>query len=275
MTDVLIAEAARRLAAARRVVVLTGAGVSRESGIPTFRDAQDGLWARYDPLELATREGFLRNPAMVWQWYEYRFGMVEKARPNPGHLAIAEMEDIFPQVTVVTQNIDGLHQAAGSTDVVELHGSIRRYKCLDGRHTGFTRADLASQAECPPKCPHCGALIRPDVVWFGELLSPDVLDRAYEVSEQADAMLVIGTSGEVQPAASLPFHARRAGALVVGTSGEVQPAASLPFHARRAGALVVDVNPDRDHVARVAHIFLQGPGGDVLPRLVEALRALR
>lgn len=251
MADVLILQAARRLAAARKVVVLTGAGVSRESGIPTFRDAQDGLWAHYDPLELATREGFLRNPAMVWQWYEYRFGMVEKARPNPGHLAIAEMEGIFPQVTVVTQNIDGLHQAAGSTDVVELHGSIRRYKCLDGRHTGFTRDDLAGQTERPPKCPYCGALIRPDVVWFGELLSPDVLDRAYEVSEQADAMLV------------------------VGTSGEVQPAASLPFHARRAGALVIDVNPDRDQIARIADIFLQGPGGEVLPRLVEALRSLR
>jgi NAD-dependent deacetylase len=244
----LIQEAARRLAPARQVAVLTGSGVSRESGIPTFRDAQEGLWARYDPMELATEQGFLRNPKLVWEWYVYRFGMVDAARPNPGHLAIAGLEQIFPAVTVITQNIDGLHQAAGSTDVIELHGSIRRYKCLPGRHTGFTRADFADQAELPPKCPQCGALLRPDVVWFGELLPADALARAFDVSQSCDAMLV------------------------VGTSGAVEPAASLPFHAARAGALVVDVNPDRDHIAAIAEIFLQGPGGRVLPRLVAALR---
>jgi NAD-dependent deacetylase len=247
----LIHEAARRLRHARGIVVLTGSGVSKESGIPTFRDAQDGLWAQYDPMDLATREGFLRNPAMVWEWYSYRFGMVESARPNPGHLAIAEMEGIFPHMTVVTQNIDGLHQAAGSSDVVELHGSIRRYKCLDGRHTGFTRADLAAQTEVPPLCPHCGVLLRPDVVWFGELLPPEAIDRAFELSQHCDAMLV------------------------VGTSGEVQPAAALPHHASHAGALVIDVNPDRDQIARMADIYLQGRGGQVLPELVKALRSLR
>jgi NAD-dependent deacetylase len=246
--DGLIREAALRLKGACRLVVLTGSGVSKESGIPTFRDAQDGLWARYDPTDLATREGFLRDPAMVWEWYSYRFGMVESARPNPGHLAIAEMEGIFPQVTVVTQNIDGLHQTAGSTDVVELHGSIRRYKCLDGRHTGFTRADLALQTRVPPVCPYCGALLRPDVVWFGELLPADALHRAFDLSRGCDAMLV------------------------VGTSGEVEPAASLPVYAASSGALVVDVNPDRGRNARWADIFLQGSSGEILPRLVEALR---
>jgi NAD-dependent deacetylase len=244
----LIREAALRLRETRRLVVLTGAGVSKESGIPTFRDAQDGLWARYDPMDLATREGFLRNPVMVWEWYRYRFGMVENARPNAGHLAIAEMEAIFPQVTVVTQNIDGLHQAAGSTDVVELHGSLRRYKCLDGRHTGFSRADLAAQKEIPPVCPHCGALLRPDVVWFGELLPPAAIHRAFDLCQRCDAMLV------------------------VGTSGEVEPAASLPVYAAHAGARVIDVNPDRGQTARWADVFLQGPGGVILPRLVEALR---
>jgi NAD-dependent deacetylase len=248
--EVLIREAALRLQGTRRLVVLTGSGISKESGIPTFRDAQDGLWARYDPIDLATREGFLRDPAMVWEWYNYRFGMVEQASPNRGHLAIAEMETMFPQVTVITQNIDGLHQAAGSTDVVELHGSIRRYKCLDGRHTGFTRADLAAQSQTPPLCPHCGALLRPDVVWFGELLPADAIQRAWDLCGSCDAMLV------------------------VGTSGEVEPAASLPIHAATSGALVIDVNPDRDQTARWADIFLRGPGGVVLPQLVEELRSV-
>ena len=137
--DHRISDAARWLAKCRLVVVLTGAGMSKESGIPTFRDAQEGLWAQYDPMMLATEAGYLANPALVWQWYDYRFGMVEHAQPNPGHRAIAELERLLPQVVVVTQNIDGLHQAAGSTDVVELHGSIRSFKCLTGRHTGFTR----------------------------------------------------------------------------------------------------------------------------------------
>jgi len=248
--EALIAEAALRLAAARRLVVLTGAGVSKESGIPTFRDAQDGLWARYDPMQLATREGFKRDPVLVWRWYDYRFGMVAAAQPNPGHRAIAAMERLFPRVTVITQNIDGLHRAAGSADVVELHGNIGRYKCLDGRHDSFTRADFEGQSEVPPRCPICGDLLRPDVVWFGEMLPAAVLALALEASRRCDAMLV------------------------VGTSGVVQPAASLPFVAAGAGALVVDVNPERDEIARVADIFLQGPGGVVLPRLVAALEAL-
>jgi NAD-dependent deacetylase len=249
--DRLIRETTLRLKGTRHLVVLTGSGISKESGIPTFRDAQDGLWARYDPIDLATREGFLRDPVMVWEWYSYRFGMVENARPNPGHLAIVEMEAIFPQVTVITQNIDGLHQTAGSTDVVELHGSIRRYKCLDGRHTGFNRADLALQTQVPPVCPYCGSLLRPDVVWFGELLPPDAINRAFDLCKNSDALLV------------------------VGTSGEVEPAASLPAHAAYSGALVIDVNPDRDQTSRWADFFLQGPGGEILPRLVEALRTLK
>ena len=145
-----IQSAARWLAKCRLVVVLTGAGVSKESGIPTFRDAQDGLWAQYDPMVLATEAGYLSNPALVWQWYDYRFGMVEHAQPNPGHRAIAELERLLPQVVVVTQNIDGLHQAAGSNDVVELHGSMRSFKCLTGRHTGFTRADFAGRPRSRP-----------------------------------------------------------------------------------------------------------------------------
>jgi NAD-dependent deacetylase len=267
--DELMLRAARGLAQARLLIVFTGAGVSKESGIATFRDRDEGLWARYDPLQLATLEGYLDNPRMVWEWYEHRFGTVERAAPNPGHIAVAELEGLLPQVVVVTQNVDGLHQRAGSTDVVELHGSMHRYKCLSGRHTGFSRADVtrlldtdvrderrsaARQAkqqprrEKPPRCPQCGDLLRPDVVWFGESLPEAELGRAFRLAQTCDAMLV------------------------VGTSGVVQPAASLPLLAARCGAFVVDVNPERDELAAVANVYVRGPGGEVLPRVVAALR---
>jgi NAD-dependent deacetylase len=233
------------------LVVLTGAGVSKESGIPTFREAQDGLWARYDPMEMASERGFLRNPKLVWDWYEYRFGMVASAQPNPGHLAIAALEELVPTVTVVTQNIDGLHQAGGSTRVLELHGSIRRYKCFGGRHTGYTRDDLAGQPEKPPLCPECGDLMRPDIVWFGEYLPTPVMRDAYAACLEADVTLV------------------------VGTSGVVQPAASLPYLAQEAGATVIDVNPEPDEISRMADVFLQGLGGSVLPSLIQSVRRLR
>jgi NAD-dependent deacetylase len=242
-----LARAAQALVKAEQLVVLTGAGMSKESGIPTFREARQGLWAEYDPVEMATYEGFLRNPPLVWSWYEHRFGMVESAEPNSGHLAIAEMEKRLPSVTVVTQNVDGLHQAAGSTHVLELHGSIRRYRCLGGRHTGFTPASFAGQAEKPPRCPYCQQMLRPEVVWFGEYLPQDVLAEAYSLSQSCDVMLVIGTSGVVQPAASLPFVAKA------------------------VGATIIDVNPDADEIAQMADVFLPGPAGDILPRLVAAM----
>jgi NAD-dependent deacetylase len=243
-----IAAAARRLAPATSVVVLTGAGVSRESGIPTFRDVQTGLWARYDPAQLATRGGFLRDPQLVWAWYDYRRRMVEAAEPNAGHHAIVTLARLLPAVTVVTQNVDGLHQAAGSLRVLELHGSLRRFKCLGGGHDGFTAADFAGQAETPPHCPACGDLLRPDVVWFGEMLPEEVLAEATALCGACDLLLV------------------------VGTSGVVYPAAGLPGLARRAGAYVIDVNPQRDEIAGDADLFLQGPGGEVLPALAEAVR---
>lgn len=243
-----IARAAQIISMARRLVVLTGAGVSKESGIPTFREAQEGLWAQYDAMEMASEEGFRRNPKLVWEWYEYRFGMVKSAQPNAGHRAIAQLESLIHQVTVVTQNIDGLHKLAGSTSVLELHGSIQRYKCLSGRHTGFSLDDITQQTERPPRCPKCGDLMRPDVVWFGEYLPEDVMRKAYDASIRCDAMLV------------------------VGTSGVVQPAASLPYVAARHGAPVVDVNPERDEISEMADIFLQGKGGTVLPELLLAMQ---
>ena len=240
--------AARRLAGAHRVVVFTGAGVSKESGIATFREGEDAVWNKYDAMEMATMEGYLRDPSYVWAWYQYRFGLVEGCDPNPAHVAIAEMERLVPELAVVTQNIDGLHQRGGSSTVLELHGSIRRFKCLHGRHGGFTREEVERQADRPPRCPECGELIRPDVVWFGEMLPEGVLQESFRLAQRCDVMLV------------------------VGTSGVVQPAALLPHVARESHAFVIDVNPQRGESARAADVFLKGAAGEVLPRLVDGMR---
>ena len=242
--------AAARLARARRVVVYSGAGVSKESGISTFRDPSEGLWAKYDPMELATAEAYARDPAFVWAWYMDRFGLIEQAQPNPGHEALAELADLVP-LTIVTQNIDGLHQRAGSRDVIELHGSALRFKCLAGRHTGLSLADLAGSDEAPPRCPHCGEIVRPDIVWFGEALPTAALERAFELASRCEVLLA------------------------VGTSGVVYPAAMVPVLAHEAGATVIDVNPEPNAIANLADWFLQGPGGEVLPRLVAEVRRLR
>jgi NAD-dependent deacetylase len=249
--DTRLATAARAVARSVRLVVFTGAGVSRESGIPTFRDPEEGLWAKYDPMQLATPEAYLRDPLLVWTWYEHRFDMTSAARPNPGHAAIAELEQVLPRVSVVTQNVDGLHQRAGSSDVIELHGSMHRFKCVQGRHTGFSFDDFAGQEQKPPRCPRCGDLLRPEVVWFGEALPPEAIGRAQQLSASCDVMLVVGTSGVVFPAAAIPLIA-----------GE-------------AGAVVIDVNPEKDALAARADIFLRGPGGRVLPELVASVRARR
>lgn len=246
-----LGEAARAIAASQRLVVLTGAGVSKESGIPTFRDALDGLWAQYDPEQLATPEAFRRNPKLVWDWYEYRRGLIAGARPNPGHYALVDLEKRLPQVVIVTQNIDGLHHMAGSQNVIELHGSIRRSKCFancQGDPTLVNVEELAWDHDSgPPQCPHCGAWVRPDVVWFHESLPAPALGRAIHLSETADVILVIGTSGLVQPAASLPF---------VG---------------KRAGARLVEVNPGWSGVTQIADWYLAGPSGVILPQLVAAM----
>jgi len=240
--------AASALAGAGRVVVYTGAGVSKESGIPTFRDAETGLWAKYDPMALATEEAYLRQPEFVWDWYEHRFGIVASAAPNPGHLAIAELETLLPRVTVVTQNVDGLHRRAGSTHVIELHGTMHAFRCMSGKHHGYTREYLSGQTQKPPRCPD-GELIRPEVVWFGEELPEGALQEAQQLAARCDVVLV------------------------AGTSGVVYPAATVPIIARRAGAVLIDVNPDRDELAAIADVYLRGAGGEVLPELVAAVKA--
>lgn len=243
--------AAERLRNSRKPVVLTGAGVSKESGVPTFRDAVDGLWAQYDPSQLATPTAFMNNPKLVWDWYEYRRSMISTARPNLGHRALADLEQRFPHLPLITQNVDDLHEQAGSTNVIHLHGNIAQSKCFFNCQGDPTLIDVSTLAwdkeNGPPACPHCGRWVRPNVVWFGEILPADQLQAATAASRQADMMLVIGTSGLVTPAASLPGAAQS------------------------AGAFIIEINPDYSAITRMADIKLDGPSGEVMPRLLAAL----
>lgn len=231
------------LRTAAHVAVLTGAGVSAESGIPTFREALTGLWANYDPEELATPGGFRRQPDLVWRWYRERRRQIAEARPNPAHAALAALERLVPRVTLITQNIDGLHARAGSSDVVELHGNIARVKCAGAGHLAADYED----GERAPRCPRCGDLLRPDVVWFGELLPPAAVERAWEAARSCDIFLSVGTSNLVEPAASLPWIAAARGTpvLVINTTAEGQRSGPTIHH-------------------------LLGPAGAVLPALLEA-----
>ena len=243
----MIEQIALRLKNAKRIVVMTGAGVSAESGIPTFRDAQTGLWAKYDPMELATAEGFERNPKLVWDWYEWRRQLCGDAKPNPGHYALAEMEKHFPHLVVITQNIDGLHRAAGSSDIIELHGNLQRNKC-SREGTIINCNDVHSAENGLLKCPHCGAFLRPDVVWFGESLPHDELNRAFQESMQCDVFLSIGTSGLVEPAASLPRIAKQ------------------------VSAFLVEINPEATPLSVIADVILRAKSGKVLPMLAKQLQ---
>jgi NAD-dependent deacetylase len=234
----------RRLREARSIAVLTGAGVSAESGVPTFRDAQTGLWARFDPLELATPDAFRRNPKLVWDWYAWRRDLVAKAKPNAGHRALATLEAIVPACVVITQNVDGLHRAAGSRQVIELHGNLQRVRC-SREGTIVARWDSSSPSEAP-RCEACGAFLRPDVVWFEETLPPEALTRAEEASRACDVLLV------------------------VGTAAEVYPAAILPTYARHHGAAVVEINPTQTRLSESVDFTLRGPSGVVLPALLSA-----
>jgi NAD-dependent deacetylase len=231
------------LRGARRMAVLTGAGISAESGIPTFRDAMTGLWARFRPEELATAEAFRRDPQLVWDWYEWRRGLVAAARPNAGHRAIADLQSRVPACTVITQNVDNLHQDAGTRDVIELHGNIRRSKCFV---EGTVVAAVPATGERPPRCPRCGAPLRPDVVWFGEALPAAALAAAETAARECDVFLC------------------------VGTSAVVYPAAALPDAALQAGARVVEINRDPTPLSASATWSFRGAAGELLPALVAA-----
>jgi len=229
------------LSAATRVAVLTGAGISAESGIPTFRDAMTGLWSQFRPEDLATPEAFAANPKVVWAWYAWRRELVAEAAPNAGHAALVALERRTPHFALITQNVDGLHARAGSRNVIELHGNIMEDRCCaEGRV--LTPADELPGT--PPRCARCGAPVRPGVVWFGETLPPRALEEAFAEAQRCDVFLSIGTSTVVEPAASLPFAALE------------------------AGASVLEVNPTRTPLSAQATIVLAGAAGEVLPRLV-------
>jgi len=238
----------QQIATAVRVCVLTGAGVSAESGVPTFRDAQTGLWEKFKPKDLATPSAFQRNPKLVWEWYAWRRKLVSGVQPNPAHMALAEMERLFPRFHLIPQNVDGLHQRAGSRNVLELHGNITRTKCFD---EGTVVDEWPESAEVPPRCPRCGGMLRPDVVWFEEPLPEREITEAFAASRACDVFLCIGTSAVVYPAASLPIEALE------------------------AGATVVEVNPEPTPFTHRAHFVLAGPAGKVLPELVAAVKAAR
>jgi NAD-dependent deacetylase len=224
-----------------RVAVLTGAGISAASGIPTFRGAQDGLWSRYRPEDLATPEAFARDPELVWRWYDWRRGLIAAGAPNAAHRALATLAE-RTSLTLVTQNVDGYHQQAGSTGVVEFHGSIWCLRCTGcGREEDDRRVPLP----IPPSCPACGALTRPGVVWFGEGIDPLVMETATRAAAHCDVFLVVGTAGVVHPAAGL---------------------ADL---ARGRGARVVEFNLEPTPLTRLAHLHVPGSAADTLPRLVE------
>lgn len=229
------AATAERLARAEKIAVFTGAGVSTESGIPTFR-GKDGLWRNYDPMDLATVGAFERNPRLVWEWYEDRRANIRAAEPNAGHRAIASLEETH-EVLVITQNIDGLHQRAGSTDVIELHGSIVRTRCISCGAPDESDDGSRAHPVLPPPCAAgCGGIMRPDVVWFGEALPAGALERAAEKARACDAMIIAGTSLAVAPANMLPGEARAGGAVLVDVNPEGGPMSHMMDAEVRGGA---------------------------------------
>ncbi len=214
--------------------------LSAESGVPTFRDARTGLWEKYDPAQLATPEAFEKDPKLVWEWYEWRRKLIGKAKPNPAHKALAEMEKNIPDFTLITQNVDGLHREAGSENVLELHGNIRRTVCSKERII-IEPEDFGEGT--PPLCPNCGAFLRPDVVWFGETLPVAAIEAASEAARNCEIFIS------------------------AGTSSVVYPAASLPYEAMENGSAVIEVNPDDTPLSGRADFVLRGSAGEILPAL--------
>lgn len=230
---------------ARHVCVLTGAGVSAESGVPTFREAQTGLWEKYDPLELATPDAFRRDPDLVWRWYRWRRERVANVQPNPGHAALATLQSLVPKMTLITQNVDGLHQRAGSRDVIEFHGNLFVDRC-------FAEGCVVEVPEIEDGvevCPSCGSRLRPGVVWFGEAIPEDAMLRAAAAVGDCDLFFSIGTSSLVWPAAGFAETARA------------------------NDARVVEINPDETDISSNCQFRLAGPSGEVLPELVDCLSA--
>ncbi len=241
-------EAVKKLYEAEHVAVLTGAGISAESGIATFRDP-DGLWAKFNPIELASMDGFMSNPGLVWSWYQHRRKVIYSNKPNPGHYAIAEMQELFPKFTLITQNVDRLHHRAGSRDVYELHGNIIENYCVDCKTP--CEEEINTDEEEAPLCKSCGGKIRPNVVWFGEMLPFEALRSSEEAAIACDVFFS------------------------VGTSAEVYPAANLPVIAKNHGAYVIEVNPNATAISPYMDTCLSAPSGEALPELLTKLKEYR
>lgn len=246
MKETFLIKAAEEIVTSRNTVALTGAGISVESGIPPFR-GKGGIWEIYDPMEYATIDAFLGNPKKVWQIL--LMAMIDtlgKAVPNKGHLGLAALESLDKLKTVITQNVDRLHQVAGNTDVIEFHGSFAAFHCMDcEKQATIKELDLST---LPPHC-RCGGIYRPEIVFFGEMIPPDHLQRSRNIAEQCDVMIV------------------------VGTSATVQPAAELPLIAKRAGAVIIEVNPESTPLTRrISDVFLKGEAGIVMDDLVHEVR---
>jgi len=227
-----------------KVVVLTGAGVSAASGVPTFR-GKEGLWKKYSPQELANPQAFAAQPELVWEWYLWRRNLISQVKPNAAHYALAELEKINSGFTLITQNVDNLHREAGSSQVIELHGNIMKNMCFDCNRPSEADVHLDNGL---PRCTHCGGLIRPGVVWYGEALPFEELHNAQSAMTVCDLCLS------------------------VGTSTVVEPAASLPFHAKAHGAYVIEINPEQTPLTEEADLFLQDSADRVLPALVKEVK---
>jgi len=227
------------------VAVFTGAGISKESGVPTFRDS-DGLWKKFKPEELASFDAFISNPDLVWDWYQFRRDLIHKVQPNPGHFALAKIESLLPNFTLITQNVDNLHRRAGSRNVLEIHGNIDKNYCVkcQKRHDG-----TQFNGKKAPRC-DCGGLVRPDVVWFGEMLPEKTIQAAFRAAEEADYFFSIGTSAYVYPAANLPVIAKM------------------------AGAVFIEINPQETPLSQQAHHFISMPSGEALPEILRILESI-
>ena len=235
------------ISSANSVMILTGAGVSKESGLDTFRDA-GGHWSRYNPIELASPQGFAADPKLVWEWYSARKEKALAAEPNPGHFAITEMEQIFPNFSLFTQNVDRLHQKAGSKKVHELHGNIMSAHC---NNCGLVYMNEIDITQGLPHCAVCGGYARPSVVWFGEQLPEEILEKAINFTKSVDIFFTIGTSAEVYPAAHLPHLAKE------------------------SGAFVVEVNPNETSFTRFADISFRNPSGEILPKILNLIKEVK
>jgi len=238
-------EAIQRLRSAERVAVITGAGISAESGIPTFRGA-GGLWRNFRAEELATPAAFRKDPKLVWEWYDWRRKICRQAEPNPAQHVVAKMERHYPEFLLITQNVDGLHPRAGSRKLLEIHGNIFQGRCTAcGRIVALEEVPLP---EIPPRCGECGGLLRPHIVWFGETYFPGVLEQAFG------------------------FLSRTQVVLVVGTSGAVYTPVQMALYALQHGAYLIEVNPNRSGLSSMASCYLPEKAGDCLPRLWDAVR---